>query len=114
VATADLRFGETVVPKGSTVLLSVLGANRDPARYPHPDGIDVDRPAARHLAFGLGPHYCPGAALARMQLAAALTGLLTRFPDLAPAADPADLAWRGNHTYRRLARLPVALGPASP
>jgi cytochrome P450 len=111
LATADLRFGESVVPKGSVVLLSVLGANRDPERYLRPDDIDVDRAAARHLTFGLGPHYCLGAALARMELSVALTELFARFPDLALAVDPADLVWRANHTYRRLAALPVALGP---
>jgi len=112
LATADLRFGDAVVPKGSIVLLSVLGANRDPERYGHPDDIDVDRPASRHLTFGHGPHYCLGAALARMGLSVALTGLITRFPGLAPAVEPADLAWRGNHTHRRLAALPITLGSA--
>jgi cytochrome P450 len=113
LATADLRFGEAVVPKGSTVLLSVLGANRDPDRHPEPDSIDVDRPAGRHLAFGLGPHYCLGAALARMELSIALTALFTRFPELALAVDPAGLRWRANHTYRRLVGLPITLGPCS-
>jgi cytochrome P450 len=110
LATADIRFAGSVIPQGSTVLLSVLGANRDPEVYARPDDIDVERPAKRHLTFGLGPHYCLGAALARAELSIALTRLVTRFPELRLAVPPADLVWRGNHSHRRLTGLPVVLG----
>ena len=74
----------------------------------------ADGNGSQHLSFGLGEHFCLGAALARLELEVALRGLFSRFPDLALAVPAAGLAWRGNHTYRRLTALPVRLGVAAP
>lgn len=123
IATEQLRIAGAVIPAGSTVLLSIAAANHDPGRYADPEVIDLDRRAAqagsggagagaRHLSFGLGEHYCLGAALAKLELEVALAGLIHRFPLARLAVPSSQLAWRGNHTYRRLLSLPIDLGPA--
>jgi len=111
VALADVRIGGTVIPAGSGVLLSVAAANRDPRRHPDPDRLSLDRPAAsRHLTFGLGPHYCLGAALARLELTAALTALLRHWPSVELGCTVDELRWSGGHQHRRLEALPLRLG----
>lgn len=114
VALEDVRFGDTVIPAGSGVLLSVAAANHDPRCHADPGTLDPDRRSAgRHLSFGLGPHYCPGSALARLELTVALTVVLGRWHHLEPAVPLHELAWGGGYLHRRLAALPVLPdGPA--
>ncbi|MFF4537140.1 cytochrome P450 [Streptomyces aureus] len=108
VALEDVRFGDTVIPAGSGVLLSVAAANHDPRCHAAPGTLDPDRrTAARHLSFGLGPHYCPGSALARLELTVALTAVLARWHHLEPAVPLDELSWGGGYLHRRLAALPV-------
>ncbi|WKK23858.1 cytochrome P450 [Streptomyces olivoreticuli] len=74
--TRDLTIGGTVVPRGTPVLASYTAAGRDERAY-GPDAARFDitrRPAARHLSFGHGPHYCLGAPLARLEATTALRG----------------------------------------
>jgi cytochrome P450 len=73
----------------------------DPHVFTTPDRLDLRRPAAQptHLGYAHGPHFCLGAALARVQAQVALTELLRRFPNLALAEDgvrrvPDPGAWR--------------------
>ncbi|MFG3150073.1 cytochrome P450 [Streptomyces sp. NPDC048243] len=114
VALEDVRFGDTVIPAGSGVLLSVAAANHDPRCHADPATLDPDRgTAGRHLSFGLGPHYCPGSALARLELTVTLTAVLGRWHRLEPAVPLHELAWGGGYLHRRLAALPVLPhGPA--
>jgi cytochrome P450 len=70
-----------MTPAGYMVYLCVAAAHYDPAAHADPATFDLDRRPA-HLGFGLGPHYCAGAPLARIEVKAALTELLTRFPNL--------------------------------
>ncbi len=71
------------VPAGQWIVLMLAAANRDPAVFGEPHRFDVTRAnAADHLAFSGGIHYCLGAALARMELAAAFRALAVRFPRL--------------------------------
>lgn len=84
----------------------LASANRDPAQFDHPDVCDLRREDNRHLAFGLGIHYCLGAPLARLEGQIALQTLLARFPDVRLAA-PADLTWRSGVLFRGLKRLPL-------
>jgi cytochrome P450 len=118
VNLATMRFtaepvtiGGTEIPAGELVLLSLGSANRDPARYQHPDELDVRRDGG-HLAFGHGIHFCLGAPLARLEGVVAFRVLLERFPTLTLAADPAELSWRPSTLLRGLTRLPVRLASA--
>ena len=89
-ASADGEIAGVPVPKGSSVLVLMAAANRDPRRFPDPDTFDPLRPDNQHLAFSAGPHYCLGAALSRVEGQLALPRLLRRFPYLALAGDPGE------------------------
>lgn len=106
-AATDVEIGGTVVPAGATVLVSLAGADRDPARFAAPDVFDIRRAPQGHLAFGHGLHYCIGAPLARMEGRIAVRGLLERFPDLAedPAGGPPQ--WLPGLLMHGVTRLPV-------
>ncbi|PRX46637.1 nocardicin N-oxygenase [Prauserella shujinwangii] len=93
-ATGTLDIGGVRVPEGTVVVLPPQAANRDPRRFPRPDRFDVCRAgAARHLAFGAGPHFCLGAALARLELQVVFDRLLRRFPGIELAIPPGELRW---------------------
>ncbi|MER7023845.1 MULTISPECIES: cytochrome P450 [Streptomyces] len=88
-ATEDIELGGEIIPEGSTVVVSLLAANRDPRRFDDPDTLDIRRNARGHLSFGHGVHQCLGQQLARIEMRAGFAALLRRFPDLALAV-PAD------------------------
>ncbi|HEX4115203.1 MAG TPA: cytochrome P450 [Solirubrobacteraceae bacterium] len=67
VARNNLTLGGVRVCKGQQALVVLGAANRDPARYPNPDRLDLTRTGPSHLAFGKGPHFCVGAGLARLE-----------------------------------------------
>ncbi|WP_374984047.1 cytochrome P450 [Streptomyces fradiae] len=91
-AYEDTRLGGLDVPRGSRVVALLGSANRDPARFPDPDVLDVGRPADRHLGFGLGIHYCLGAALARAEAEIGLRTLLDGLPGLGLGGQRVDYA----------------------
>lgn len=105
IAGADMRIGDVDIPSGDTMLLLLAAAQRDPAMYDAPEEFRPGRDAARHLSFGLGPHFCLGAPLARMEARVALSKLTARFPQARLAADP---VYKPNVTLRGLATLSVA------
>jgi cytochrome P450 len=104
------------IPTGAQVIICLAAANRDDARYAHPESLDVDRDVTRHLAFGHGIHYCLGAPLARLEGRVALESLLRRFPHLTLAVPPEHLRWGHGDglVLRGLSELPVIPGPALP
>jgi len=108
-APASLEVGGVLIPAGEPVLVVTSSANRDPARFPDPDRLDVGRDASGHVAFGHGIHYCVGAPLARLEGEIAFGSLLARFPSLSLAADPASLRWRPSSLIHGLETLPVRL-----
>jgi cytochrome P450 len=79
--------------------------------FADPDRLDLDRGPGRHLAFGLGAHFCLGAPLARLEGAVALSALATAAPNLT-LVDPAP-PYKKNLTLRGLAALPVRLSPSA-
>ncbi len=89
------------------VMLVLAAANRDPARFPDPDRLDITRRDDAHLAFGHGTHFCLGASLARLEATLALRALARRFPKLELATD--ELTWRPGFAIRALVSLPVRL-----
>ncbi|MFG2230579.1 cytochrome P450 [Streptomyces sp. NPDC048723] len=108
-AAADLELGGVTITAGSSVLVALAAADRDPARFaqPGPDVFDIRRTGPGHLAFGHGIHFCLGAPLARMEGRIAVRALLERFPDLAgdPDAGPPD--WLPGTLMRGVTRLPL-------
>lgn len=100
IATEATTIGSTQVPEGARLLLSLGGANRDPALFPDPDRFDPQRDNTRaHLSFGKGIHLCLGAHLARMEISIVLNQMLDRFETLRLDADgytfPPNVAFRG-------------------
>ena len=84
VAKVDVEVGGVAVPAGSILMMMYGCANRDDARYPGAAAFDITRDNARtHLAFGQGPHFCPGAALARSEARIAFELLFDRCADWA-------------------------------
>lgn len=96
--TEPIDVGDVTFAEGAILILSTAAANREPGVWDEPDQLDLgrfDRPdAPRLLSFGAGPHFCLGAALARLTLAEAVAGLAALGPGVAPAADPWAVEWR--------------------
>jgi hypothetical protein len=91
-----VRFGDTRLEPGARVMINFASANRDERHWERPDAFDIHRPKTRHLAFGMGHHFCLGVWLARTQIAAvALPTLLRRLPGLRLDLDqpPAMRGW---------------------
>jgi cytochrome P450 PksS len=105
----DVTIAGVTIPQGSLVLAVIASANRDERQFPDPDKLDLTREPNRHLAFGLGVHFCLGAALARMEGQIAIQALLRRAPRLRLAAAPEVLRWRRGLVLRGLEALPVTL-----
>lgn len=106
IAGADMRIGAVDIPRGDTMLLLLAAAQRDPGMYEAPDEFRLEREPVRHLSFGLGPHFCLGAPLARLEARVALAKLAARFPEARLAGEP---GYKPNVTLRGLATLSVDL-----
>jgi cytochrome P450 len=100
VAGHKIAAGEMVMP-------FIGAADRDPAQFPDPDRLDLARADNRHVAFGMGIHFCLGAPLARLEGQIAIDTLVHRFPKLALATDRPQ--YRQSLTLRGLTSLPVSL-----
>jgi cytochrome P450 len=105
-ATVDTSIGDTAIPAGSFVVVSLAGANRDPAEFADPDRFDPSRPnLRRQLAFATGPHVCLGMDLARLETCHAVSALLAALPGLRLGeASPAP----SGLVFRKPARLDVS------
>jgi cytochrome P450 len=108
VAVEEVELGGQRLAPGALVVCGIGAANRDPAVHPDPDRLDVGRSEIRHLSFGLGAHFCMGAALARLEGEIAFGALLERCPGLRLASS-APLEHRPNAVLRGLRSLPVAV-----
>ena len=107
--TETVSLGDATVPTGADVLVVLAAANRDASVFADPDRLDFDRASgSRHVAFGLGPHFCLGAALTRLEARVVLQRLTALYPEM-ELADPS-ATWRGGAMLRRLEHLPVSLG----
>ncbi|GGK44509.1 cytochrome P450 family protein [Nocardia camponoti] len=111
-ATEDITVGDVVINKGDGVVMSYRAVGRDKGVHgENADEFDVERATAKtHLAFGYGPHICPGAALSRLEVSIALPALFARFPGLKLAVTDDELVNLPVLTQNDLAALPVAVG----
>ncbi|MGK8522111.1 cytochrome P450 [Nocardia asteroides] len=106
-ATEDIELGGETITKGSTVVVSLLAANRDPQRFADPNSLDIHRKARGHLSFGHGVHQCLGQQLARIEMRAGFAGLLRRFPDLRLAIPAGEVRLRTDMNIYGVHELPV-------
>ncbi|MFF7183296.1 cytochrome P450 [Streptomyces sp. NPDC008121] len=107
-ATHATTIAGVPIPAGDTVVLLFAAANRDPARFPTPDQLLLDRRDNRHLGYGWGTHSCIGTRAAQACLRAALDALRTRSTPLRPAGTARR---QPSATMRTFAVLPATLHP---
>jgi cytochrome P450 len=103
----DLEFGGKQMRRGDSVLVGLAASNHDPQEFAQPDQLDITRKENRHLAFGMGIHYCLGAPLARLEGQIAINTLLQRLPNLRLAVPAEELVWRPSMLLLGLSKLPV-------
>jgi cholest-4-en-3-one 26-monooxygenase len=113
VATRDVELGGKRVQEGQKLLLLYPSANRDEDVFADPMTFDIDRTPNEHVAFGFGPHFCLGAALARLELKVAFERLLDRLPDI-ELAEPAEPAFRPANFVSGYEAMPVTFTPTAP
>ena len=106
-ARADIELGGQQIARGEPLLIGLAAADRDPARFSHPQEFDITREDAnRHIAFGKGVHACLGAPLARLEGQIALETLFRRYPDLRLGVPQDEITWAPSF-LRSLTRLPL-------
>lgn len=109
-AREDVTIAGITIARGDIVNAVIASANRDERQFPNADKLDIAREPNKHLAFGLGAHFCVGAPLARLEGQIAINTLLRRLPDLRLDVSPEALRWRPGVLGRGLEALPVAFG----
>jgi cytochrome P450 len=112
-ARRDVVVAGTRIAAGDMVIVSLSGANRDPALGGGLESLDPTRSPLSHLAFGHGIHRCVGAELARMELRAAYPALVRRFPRMQLAVRTEQLDFHRASIVYGLARLPVYPEPGT-
>ena len=105
-AREDVDVGGVALEAGRLAIVAIAGANRDPAHFEDPEGLNIERNPNPHLAFSAGAHFCVGSGLARLEAQLALPRLLGRLPNIQLAAEP---EYRETITLRGLKELRVAL-----
>ena len=84
IAVRNTTLGGVEIPAGSTVMIVIAGANRDPRQFESPGDFNIERPnVRRQIAFGLGVHTCPGAPLARSEVRVTIERLFDRTANIA-------------------------------
>ncbi|HRI72512.1 MAG TPA: cytochrome P450 [Polyangium sp.] len=105
----EMTYQGVKIPKGEAIMSLIASANRDEDAFERADELDITRNPNRHVAFGLGVHYCLGAPLARLEGKIAILSLVQRFPKLRLAVPPETLKWRPTPSLHGLEALPVHL-----
>jgi cytochrome P450 len=105
-AAQDLTLGGVAIRQGDRLILRIVAANRDPARFAHANELDVCRREAGQLALGTGAHACVGASLIRIAAVAMIRPLVEEF---AGAAITSAVEWHGGSGFRAPANLHVVL-----
>ncbi|MEU2539340.1 cytochrome P450 [Streptomyces iakyrus] len=103
----EIEIDGTTIPRGAEIAMLFGSANHDPAVFRNPADLDLTRADNPHISFSAGIHYCIGAPLARIELAASMGALLERAPTLRLAAEPVR---KQNFVIRGLEALTVEIG----
>ncbi|MFE8962258.1 cytochrome P450 [Streptomyces iakyrus] len=103
----EIEIDGTTIPRGAEIAMLFGSANHDPAVFRNPADLDLTRADNPHISFSAGIHYCIGAPLARIELAASMGALLERAPTLRLAAEPVR---KQNFVIRGLEALAVEIG----
>jgi cytochrome P450 len=112
VATEPIELAGSVIGPGPSIKLVLASANHDPEWFEAPDRFDIKRQGdTKGLFFGKGIHYCMGNALARLEARIAFETIARRLPDIGLAGER--LEWRPNPLMRRIAELPLSVGPVA-
>lgn len=106
-AAEDVTIGGQVIRRGDRVIAVLASADHDPAQFGCPHKFDITREHNPHLAFSFGPHYCLGAALARMEIEIALQTLLGRLPNIRLKVPVSEVTWRLSAVHRGPKALPI-------
>ena len=106
-ATRDTVLLGQPIATGEKVLLMYQSANRDATAFDAPDEFRVDRVENAHLAFGIGPHFCLGANLARLEIRVVFEELARKLPDIRMAADAAPVYTGTNTLVHGVESIPV-------
>ncbi len=108
----DTVLGGQQLRRNDQVLISWFAANHDAQEFDRPDEVVLDRAPNRHVAFGLGPHRCIGAPLARVMFEVMVKAVLERIPDY--VVDVAGVHhYSGNPSMTGLGKLPITFTPGS-
>ncbi|WP_128379806.1 cytochrome P450 [Streptomyces cavernae] len=103
----EIEIDGTTIPRGAEIAMLFGSANHDPAVFTDPEKLDLTRTDNPHISFSAGIHYCIGAPLARIELAASMRALLEKAPTLRLAAEPVR---KPNFVIRGLEGLGVEVG----
>jgi cholest-4-en-3-one 26-monooxygenase len=109
-ATRDTEIRGQKIREGEKVALFYASANRDEDAFPNPNVFDLGRTPNDHLAFGIGPHFCLGANLARLEIRVMFEEILRRLPDIELAGTPERLR---SYFINGIKRMPVRFTPAA-
>jgi cytochrome P450 len=82
ITTREVEIRGVTIPAGAVISLVLGSANRDEDAFTDPEVYDINRKESRPLAFGFGPHICPGMATARTEIVDAIAALLAGLPGL--------------------------------
>jgi biflaviolin synthase len=107
IATEDVEIQGVRIRAGEAVYVSYPAANRDPGVFPEPGTIDFARYPNAHVAFGFGPHHCPGGMVARLESGLLVDALLDRVPGMRLAVPPDRVPFRKGSSIRGPEALPV-------
>lgn len=105
-AVEDIEMHGRRIAAGERVTMLYASANHDPRKFPDPLRFDLTRDARTHVAFGVGPHVCMGAAIARLEIRLLFEELLNRTTTIEPAGG---VAYARDSFLRGVKRLPVTV-----
>jgi cytochrome P450 len=107
IARESTTIGEKQIDQGDVLMMMLGAANHDPEQFREPDSFEPTRDPNRHLSFGMGPHFCLGAPLARLEAEVAFNALLDRYASI--GRGEGDPERGGTLLLRGLTKLPLAV-----